>query len=253
MLRISDSQQKALRHTAREAYVRELSLRVAERTPELARTLDEEQLDNASRRALEAAETFGFTNRGPVRMYFDLCVTFGQGFVHDPVHSWAAEAIGDPDPETQTERAEVLFSKAMIAVDEIYGPDNVYALAALRALSAWARQPLDIPDSRLEDYVVWQMHAIHPEKADFAGTEAMRSLFSDAQGDCQELGVTAARPIILLTALKFAFGAGCLNDPLYRWIGATLRQEKVTDIGLRFERLERKALTWLDAVLAQQA
>lgn len=253
MLRISETQQKVLQDAGMESFVKELSQRLAERTPELAQTLDEASLDEVARRAIRAAGAYGFTNRGPVRMYLDLCVTFGHGFVDDPMYPWAAEAIGEPDPETQTERAETLFSESTVAVEKIYGPQDAYALAALRALSTWARQPFEFPDSRLEEYAVWQMHSIHPEKADFAGVDALRLLFRDAQGACADLGVSAPRPVILTTALKFAFGAGCLDDPLYGWIGATLAQENVPDMAVRFERLERRALTWLDAVLKNQA
>ena len=53
-----------------------------------------------------------------------------------------------------------------------------------------------------------------------------------------------------MVALMFAFGHGCANDPLYPWIANTLRDERIADSAARADRLERKALTWLNHVLA---
>ena len=50
MLRISENQQKVLRDAARESFVKELSLRLVERAPELAQTLDQTDLDAADHR-----------------------------------------------------------------------------------------------------------------------------------------------------------------------------------------------------------
>jgi uncharacterized membrane protein len=47
----------------------------------------------------------------------------------------------------------------------------------------------------------------------------------------------------------FAFGHGCLNDPLYPWIAMTLEGDAIGDSDARTRRLERRALTWLDHVL----
>ena len=253
MLKISDRQIEVLSSACEESFIKELIARLVERSPELAQTLDEEARDNAARRAFAGAKLHGLTNRGPARMYFDLCVIFGEDFVEDPIHSWAARSIGEPDPETQTERAEAVFVEAQRAVEAMFGPDDEYAVEALNRLSSWARQPLNIPEDGLEEYVLWQLHSIHPEKADFAGPVALSQLFREARDFCAVTGVRSARAVVLITALKFAFGSGCIDDPLYGWIGATLSDEKVPDKEKRFERLERKALVWLDAVLKNQA
>jgi hypothetical protein len=49
----------------------------------------------------------------------------------------------------------------------------------------------------------------------------------------------------------FAFGHGCTHDPLYPWIARTLKDERIKDPAARAERLEKKAITWLDHVLAR--
>lgn len=252
MFSISEKQQKALGAAARKSFLKELQLRLVERTPDLAQTLDEERLHTAVSRAVDAAETHGFTNRGPIRLYLDLCVGFGSGFVNDPVYSWAAKAIGNADPETQMERSEALFDKSLAAIDEISGPEDAYGAQALRALNTWAHESHDFPDLE-SGYAVSQMRSLHPEKAAHAGEEALQQLFRDAKAACLDLGVTTPRPIMLTTALKFGFGAGCLKDPFFPWIGATLSQEGVPQMSDRFKRLERKALTWVNAILSKDA
>lgn len=252
MLNISQHQFEALGDAGRASYLEELRERFVERSPRLAATMNEEQQKQAVAATAEAAASYGFTHRGPMRLYLDLCVSFGSGFVNDPAYHWAGQAIGDADTETQSECAEVLFESAVKVLDEVSGPDDCYALAALQAIPAWAQQPHDIEESLLEEYAVMQMSALHPQKALYAGDDALRTLFWQAHDACLDLGVTTSRPIVLTTALKFAFGAGCLTDPFYGWIGATLAMEKVEDKAVRFERLERKALIWLDAVLSKQ-
>jgi hypothetical protein len=54
----------------------------------------------------------------------------------------------------------------------------------------------------------------------------------------------------LVVILMLAFGHGCGTDPFYPWIARTLRDERLTDPVARAERLEKRALTWLDRVLA---
>lgn len=251
MFSISETQQKALGAAARTSFLKELRLRLVERSPDLAQTLDEKRLHTAVSRAVDAAGIYGFTNRGPIRLYLDLCVSFGSGFVDDPVYSWATEAIGNADPETQIERSEALFDKSLVAIDEISGPENAFGAQALRAINTWARKSHSFTDLEADDAVL-QMRTLHPEKAAHAGDEALQQLFHDAKAACFDLGVTSSRPIMLITALKFGFGAGCLKDPLYPWIGATLSQENVPQMSDRFKRLERKALTWVNAILSRE-
>ena len=46
------------------------------------------------------------------------------------------------------------------------------------------------------------------------------------------------------------FGHGCADDPLYPWIERTLNDQAIIDAPARAKRLEKKAITWLEHVLA---
>lgn len=253
MLKISKNQQKTFSKAAEESFLEGLRQRLIKRSPDLTQTFNKARLNTVVNHAVVAAKKHGFTNRGPIRLYLDLYITFGSGFVDDPIYTWAAEAIGNQDPKTQMDRAETLFTKSLTAVDEIHGPEGIYSLAALRALSTWAHQPFNYNEQqRLEDYAISQMRWLHPEKAKHAGEKALYRLFHEARISCLDFGVTEPRALILTTTLKFAFGAGCLKDPVYGWIDETLSRKSTPNAIARFKHLERKALIWLDAILSKQ-
>ena len=253
-MKITAAQLSVLSSDLRARFIRDLEQRLAERTPDLARTFDDARMHAVVHGAVAAAEAHGLTHRGPIRLYLDVCVAFGSGFVNDPMYPWARAALGTPDPATQTERAEALFVSSSAAIDAIHGPDDAWTRAALAALLQWAGHRHHWPASEwLAEHAVTEMSALHPQKAAHGGETALCALHADAVRSCAAYGIDEPRAIMLLTALKFAFGAGCLTDPIYGWIGATLADERVQRPADRFARLERKAITWLEAVVARHS
>ena len=51
----------------------------------------------------------------------------------------------------------------------------------------------------------------------------------------------------------YSFGHGFAKDPLYPWISSTLNDDRIVDAAAREERLEKKAINWLDNVLTNQS
>jgi hypothetical protein len=49
-----------------------------------------------------------------------------------------------------------------------------------------------------------------------------------------------------ITLLSFAFGHGCIADPLFPWIAETLLHSEL-DARARIERVRRKALRFMSA------
>jgi hypothetical protein len=253
MLKVTDAQLEVLSLGKRAQFLRDLEARLTERNPHLVATFDDARMHAVVEGAVAAAATHGFTHCGPIRFYLDVCIAFGSGFADDPIYPWARQALGDPDPDTQSKRAEALFTRCTAAIDEIHGPEDVWTRDALAALLVWARSDRRFPAAEgLSDYAFEQMTMLHPQKAAHGGEAALRAIFDQAVRTCAGGGVDAPQPIMLITALKFAFGAGCLTDPIYGWIGATLRDDRVLDPADRLARLERKSLTWLEAVVARQ-
>ena len=53
----------------------------------------------------------------------------------------------------------------------------------------------------------------------------------------------------MMVTLMYSFGHQCTHDPLYPWIASTLNDERVADPSDRADRLERKAVIWLEHVV----
>ena len=177
-------------------------------------------------------------------------MALGCQFVFDPVYAQLSKAIGDYDSDTQMERAEDLYQASLLAIDEINGPDDSSVLSAWQRIKDWA-ESLQVPANLEASYVMSEMQALYPQKAEYAGETALLQLYESAVGDCQAYHCDQPRPIMLLSILKFAFGSGCLQDPLYGWIATTLDRNVDKHSGESFLQLERKAIIWLDAVLSK--
>lgn len=250
MLTISRTVYRAMSRALEESFADELERRMHVRAPGLARTFDEPRLARFVRATIAAARARGFTYRGPVRLYFDLCLAFGSGFGEDPMYPWAAKAIGNRDPATQMARADVLFAASVAAFEAIHGPRDEHARAAVDALRAWARAP-HAPADADDESVVLLLRSLHPQRAAHGGTAALHELVREARAVCGAMGLSGQPAITLISTLKFSFGARCLRDPLHGWIAATLA-DPGSPMTRRLERLERGLLRWIDAVHDEQ-
>jgi hypothetical protein len=94
------------------------------------------------------------------------------------------------------------------------------------------------------------MNRFFPEKVAYSGRAGLNALIQEAIAEAQRYGFTTMRSQVLIVSLKFAFGNGCTNDPLYPWISRTLQDPRIVSPEARAARLEKKAVTWLEHVLA---
>lgn len=250
MLDISASQHHQLASASRERHVAGLMQRLAERHPDLVATLDPAALRAVVVEAVDAAGSWGFTQRGPIRLYLDLCIAFGSGFVDDPLYPWARAAVLPVDPATEPERAEALFASGCAAVDAIFGPQDEHRQASLEALLRWSRAPAQAPsETGLGHQVISVLAALHPRKAAHAGEEALRALVIDAAEDCSRHGLDAKHGLMLLAVLKFSLGSSCLTDPAYPWIARVLGDDHLPGPPARQDALHRALVAWLADLL----
>ena len=223
---------------------------LAEFSPPLFQAVGEGQLRKASRLGIERAAKYGFTNRGPVRLYLELMLLFGSHFDTDPQYPWVAEVLADPDSGHQMERAESLYQKSMEYREQVAGPKDAYTLNALRNIAVLAKQPLTLPIDDFAAAMQREISLIYPEKAAYIGGQAISALIRKGMDGARMQRFSTPRGMALVILLMFAMGHGCGSDPLYPWIAQTLRDPAITDPDARAKRLETKALTWLDHVLA---
>ena len=249
MLKIREEQMKVFEEAALQSFEDEMVAHSKKFTPRLCEVIGEEQLRVALRRAMERAGTYGFTYRGPIRLFIELMFLYGSDFDTDlqyPAVGEVLRASGD-----QMQRAEQIHEGVLDYLEKVSGPSNVNVHKALEALSVFARKPITFSSNGFVAGLLQEMTHAFPQKAAYIGEEGLTALIHEGRAEARKYQFSTIRGEALVVVLMFAFGYGCTDDPLYPWIARTLRDEKIIDPAARAERLERKALTWLDHVLAR--
>ena len=247
---IRAEQMEAVRTAARRSFEDEMVVHLAEFSPPLFKAVKENGLREAIRLGMARAGGYGFTFRGPVRFYLELMLLFGSHFDTDPQYPWAAAILRDQEGGPQMQRAERLWEMTRDYRDTVAGQQDAYTLTALRRISDRARQPLTVPSADFASFMREEMTRAYPQKATYVGEAGLTALIGRATAPARAHGFSTPRGAALLVVLMFAFGHGCADDPLYPWIARTLTDPAITDGEDRAKRLERRAMTWLDHVLA---
>jgi hypothetical protein len=249
MLKIRPEQFQALEAYSQWSFVEEMLGHSREFASALSQQLCEAQLRVALAQAIKRAKSYGFTNRGPIRLYIELMFLCGSDFDTDPQYPEIGEALrADYD---QMSRAEHIRLRVKAYMDEVAGPGNTNVRKALEAVSVFARNPHEYSASDFEAGMVHDMTTTFPQKTAYIGEARVRELIGEAKAEAARYQFTTPRGMTLLAILMFSFGHGCLNDPLYPWMSQTLSDERIVDASARAGRLERKSITWLGHVLAR--
>src|SRR6185295_17523415 len=134
-------------------------------------------------------------------------------------------------------------------LEKVSGPGAANVHKALKDLLEFTRTPVTVSTTfaatMLED-----MNRLFPQKAAYVGEAGLRAIVDEGVDEARRHQFTTVQQVALLVVLKFAFGHGCTADPLYPWISQTLADEKIVSPAARAERLEKKAITWLEHVVA---
>lgn len=247
MLVIRQQQMEVFRRASLAAFEDEMVVHSREFSPRLCEVLGEEHLRVALRDAMVRAGDYGFTNRGPVRLFIELGFLFGSAFDTDPQYPWAETILRRPDDQMQ--RADELVEKTLDYQDKVSGPGATNTRNALSELSLMATQPVPFSSHDFAHGMLKEMKRVFPQKSIYVGDSSLRQLIGEGTGEARRFQFSTVRGEALLVTLMFAFGHGCTCDPLYPWIARTLNDDRINDSLARAERLERKARTWLTKVL----
>lgn len=227
----------------------EMVLHSRDFSPRLCEALGEEQLRVAIRLAMARAGRYGFTLRGPIRLYIEMTFLFGSAFDTDPQYPWAAKALRAPGEQMQ--RAEKLCDGIRDYQSKVSGPESANTRRALGELLDMTRKPLTLSAGNFAAGMRQEMHRVFPQKAAYIGEAALAAIIHEGSAEARTQHFPSPRGESLLVSLMFAFGHGCAGDPLYPWIERTLKGERITDPAARAERLESKAVIWLEHALSK--
>jgi len=209
--------------------------------------IGDEQLRVALRQAMERADTYGFTNRGPIRLYIELMFLYGNDFDTDPQYPSLGKVLNAPGD--QMLRAEQIYEGILDYQEKVSGLDAANVRKALTALSVFAQKPVRFSPNNFVAEMLQEMTRVFPQKAAYIGEEGLTTLIHEGSAEARKYGFPTVRGETLMVVLMFAFGHGCSDDPLYPWISRTFKDERIVEPAARAKRLEKKAITWLDHVL----
>ena len=250
MLTIRPTQIETFQDAAMRRFEDEMVEHSQEFSPRLCKVIGVSQLREALRQAFGGAARFGFTYRGPIRLYVEMMFLYGSHFDTDPQYPWATEILrGSGDQMT---RAERLHKKILDYQQRVSGPDAIHTRSALQSLAGLAAHPPTFSSDAFEAGMRSEMDRVFLQKAACLGEGSLRALIAEGKTEARRHALPATQGEMVLTILMFAFGHGCTSDPLYPWIARTLADRLIKDPPARVERLQRKALTWLDHVLANR-
>lgn len=249
MWTIRQEQTEAFRQHHLHKFENEMVEHSKEFAPPLCKIIGDLQVRVAVSAAMRKAIGYGFTNKGPIRLFVEMTFLRGSFFDTDPQYKIVGDilrAAGD-----QMLRAEQIHRGYLEYMQTVSGPGAIYVHKALSELPALARTPLLFSADDFVPGLLREMTRIYPQKAAYVGEPGLTALVREARSEAERYRLTTVRQATLFVVLMFAFGHGCTSDPLYPWISHTLRDPRIASPAARAERLEKKALTWLEHVLAR--
>jgi hypothetical protein len=147
-------------------------------------------------------------------------------------------------------RAHRLEHLASAYLRKMQGPDGGHAQQAFYRLETLVtREDVVFRRPNLDRAVLLAIDTIFPSKLEAIGLAAGRKIVERAEQCARHFyDSEEPRPVAILAIMMLMFGAHCPDDPLYPWLGETLRDPRFGDGRTRAARLERRAVTWLKAV-----
>jgi len=249
MLTIRASQIVLLGAEADRIFEDECLVYFQRQAPELSRIVGKDGLRGVVRFGWARAQRYGFTLRGPVRLYLDVMFALGSHFDTDPQLPWAARILSSTDDEMT--RAERLLQAAEEYQFDVAGPGNSYALMALERLVAMPFTSEAIPEPVDADVILRLIESIYPQKVAYVGREPLLRLAAQASTAAAKLRLSGPPGTVLVSGLMAGFGHGIFEDPLYPWVRHRLDESREGDDDERTARLAQRVRTYVSAMITR--
>jgi hypothetical protein len=249
-MKIRPEQMDAMREAPTRAFESEMLTHLRGFAPELWRVVGREGFHRAIQLGLRRAEGYGFTNRGPVRLYLELMFALGSDFDTDPQLQWGTSLIRTSSIDDQMVRAEHLYDAATAYFKQVAGSNNENALGALRRISHTDRQEFHrLSAESLQDKILMGLRIIYPQKYRYVGELALRKLIGSGIEMAVKHQASSDLHHAFFVGMMYGFGHGVFGDPLYPWVGTTLSNSTVAIPAYRIDRLYEKTGIYLMRML----
>ena len=201
MLIIRREQVEAFEQAALRAFENEMVGHSREFSPILCELLGEEQLRGALRQAMSRAQSYGFTNQGPIRLYVELMFLCGSHFDTDPQYPVLGELLRASDDQMQ--RAERIHEEYLGYLENVSGPDAINVRNALLALAALARHPPEFPSIGFTSNMLEHISRAFPQKVAYVGEQGLTVLIDEARAEARRYEFPTSRAEALIVILMF--------------------------------------------------
>src|SRR5574338_697580 len=218
MLVIRTEQKEAMEAAAALSFESELAEHIKKFSPRHAAASGNDAIIETVRMAVDRANSYGLTKRGPVRLFAELMVMFGSEFDTDPLLPWANGVLTNPSIKSEMERADILHEAMLAYLAEVGGEDKQHLFNALRRLGKARLEDYHTPGTRFETAVLALLKINYPQRCEYVGDPALDTLIEIGKREAQAQAVTSAKGVALLIVLLFQLGHGALRDPLFSWV-----------------------------------
>lgn len=250
MWTIRHEQTEAFEKHHLEVFESEMVEHLTDFSPPLAKVIGVPRLHETVRLGISRAEAYGFTNRGPLRLYLEMMLVYGSYFDTDPLLPWAVTVLHDPQPVHQMTRAFALQDKESVYSAEVSGPKRAHAIQALRKLQASGEEILLDPRRDSAITLLEGLKQMYPQRSRYLGEDLLKGFVRFSRDSARDYGFESHRSVALFTALGFSIGHAFSKDPLYPWVATALTDARIKDAKSREDRLYSKAMTYLKHVVA---
>ncbi len=237
MWTIRQEQAEAFRQNALRNFEEEMVEHLQKFAPNHWKAMGEPVGREVIRTGIENAERYGFTNRGPVRFYIELMLTFGSFFDTDPQYPWARSPLMSFEELDQTIRADALYRHLNTYIARVLGQEDVFFKAALRRAYRVFSEEVGAVEANLELHLLWKAKAIYPEACEYLGEAVIHDLIRHGFELAEHYRLVIPKGVLLLTALTFALGYKFDVDPVYAWVARIISDPEQPNPGCRIERV----------------
>lgn len=218
---VRPSQVDALRAPAEASYLKSATDHLARVAPALSASAGRHGLEQAARLALDAARRHDLVAGPALQIYLELIAWLGSGFDTDPQYRWLRPYLDPREDIASIERARFLHFHAGAYRRRACGAGQEFARAALERgmefLARWSGAALG--EAEPLKLLGW----LHPQRLEFVDADAATALLASARETAAAAGFPPAAGANVLLVLLLLFGSKVAADPLYPWVGETLR------------------------------
>jgi hypothetical protein len=241
---IRSEQVKILETVAKASFVTEMSDHLHSFAPKICEVVGVPGIRRIAEIAIQRAQGYGLTGRGPIRFFIELTCSLGDGVDTDPQLPWVAETLNDDSIPSDLLRADLLHKRMVIYLDLVAGPDNQFVTRAIETALSFNYHDT-APEGGSVQAMMAVMKRIHPQKYEFIGEDVAGAIVRNAADYVETCGLSAQKgATVLIAGLQFALGHRICHDPYYPWIGATLRDSRIVDGEQKLDRLATKLRTY---------